>query len=101
MTYGTRLESLAAPQKYLLLNLLTQYCFVQFDGEPLDPDFTHEACLALSQLGQHADEAVAAIWLTLEGAEEAEFRGLLLAVASQLFDGEYARLHPKSAALQG
>ena len=99
--FGAHLEQINAPQKYLLMCLLAQYCFVQFDGEELDPDFTFEDCLRLSQIGQHADATTASIWLTLEGAEEPELQGVMLAIASQLFDGEYARLHPKSAVLQG
>jgi len=99
--FGSHLEQINAPQKYILMSLLAQYCFVQFDGEELDPDFTFEACLGLSQIGQHADATTASIWLTLEGASESELQGVMLAIASQLFDGEYARLHPKSAVLQG
>ena len=99
--FGTHLEQINGVQKYLLLCLLAQYCFVQFDGEDPDPDFTFDACLELSQIGQHADATIASIWLTLEGASEPELQGVILAISSQLFDGEYARLHPKSAALTG
>ena len=99
--FGPHLEPLNSVQKYILMSLLAQYCFVQYDGEDPDPEFTFESCLQLSQIGQHADASTASIWLTLEGADEGELQAVMLAIASQLFDGEYARLRPKSAALQG
>lgn len=98
-SFGPNLKEINQIQKYLLLCLLAQYCFVQFDGEDFDPEFTFERCLKLSQIGHFADENAQAIWLTLEGAEEPELRGIILALASQLFDGEYARLQPKSTTL--